>query len=627
MKSAYAPLAALAQHEEKQEKRDTHEIFDRLWHFLPVEEAKKQQYRSVLYRVWGAVLAAELNNVDGVNNPRAGGQHISAMSSEHQEKCRGFAEYLIRKHKGKIWDIAATLSTWSSGFDSENKKTTDVQYMLNNDTFISTIRQALGIRSYTAKSKNPVEAPFTPLTPSIKEEAPLTSQDHFTEGLIAHINGDTATMLSHFRSAAERNHAEAAWFLWEHLDKNAVDAAGKREALTYLDTACRGLYWLAPLKIQELYREQPPIITPYLQELEAAAHKELLAATAGTEEVTSEAMNRLGLYHTSITLDNKTAKEWYEKAITTNNNHDARMNLYSHYSFNRAHHFLSKDEASGYYNIVMSEAKPDSHAAFSLRVHDKLENLKTTNIHNIEQSLISYQEEKDNGSIVAELLFHITRLIYNNHDHKVTKKHVNDSLTYLHGTTQYITGSKGDDSEYAVNYHNSSLDSKTIQARYSVISVQTLIQYYTRKGEANKVKYWQECMECTGKNVYPLTKIPIDETEKRNIGNLLMRLMGEGAQWWWKENHSPTLIATLLPEIEEAQRERAYARLKSVEIPVTREPNGCIHTETTMQTLKTGYTRSLIGLQQQLGITPSSNLLAAEHVPPRTPSISSRSTS
>src|SRR5262245_40200602 len=107
-----------------QQKAAAHQVLDLLWMAFPGNEEDKQQFRTLLYKFWGAVLAGELSDVTGVRKPRNrdGGQHISTMRPDHCAKMHDFIAHLVRDNKGNLALIATKLELWSGEFDARDSK-------------------------------------------------------------------------------------------------------------------------------------------------------------------------------------------------------------------------------------------------------------------------------------------------------------------------------------------------------------------------------------------------------------------------------------------------------------------------------------------------------------------------
>lgn len=614
MKQAFDALAELEQQLEKQEvreraqeKRETHETFDRLWDFLPVNNAKKQEYRSVIYRVWGAVLAAELDNVDGVNNPHKGGQHISTMSSEHQKKCRDFVEYLLRTEKGRILHIAKKLSDWSQ--ELPNPATLAA---VNRLPFIITLRTALGICSDNKPATAPAKAPIAAKAPvpaktasaPVKERVIHTSEEHFIEGLVASTKGNTDRMLHHFRIAADRNHAEAAWFLWKHLDETAENAAAKTEALPYLDIACRGLYWLASLKVQELYRQEPPVATPYLT---------TLIEKATQENAPFEALSNLGSYYSMI-LDNiEKTIECYDGTIATNHKNDAKIHLSAIYAFNPSRHCVTNAQALVHYNIAKNHIPKGSKGYVSFQMQ----------AYEMRSYLATFSDENRHKWTTGEknIYFHIHQLVsnYTQNDRK-HRALVDESLTYLIDLTQYLTGSKGDDSECVVNFHAPILTPPTIRALYAHKSPFFLMSFYDRIGHKKNVEYWKQYLQDVAEDVQPVLSSDISGDIQETTVTALEKLLTKDYKLMQphlqvaRAFNPPVIIVTLSPELSGIYKKQALERSIALGVPFV-EKNGFLHLKTTIDAIEQGYDRYQMSRKPKIQ-NPSSALLGTtDHIP------------
>lgn len=596
-------------------KKETHAIFDTLWYLLPVTSEQRREYRSILYRVWGAVLAGELGNVEGVKNPYEGEQHIGSMSMPHQEKCQDFIRHLVRSYHGNISSIAADLSKWSFGFDSRGKTAEVIQSDLDNNTFISSIRQALGIRSYSPMEATHMEA-APPVRMSkaeemrleetetientiakmpesegytvtslparmVKPKKDLTATEHFTEAVIARIEGDADNALIHLDIAASRNHAEAAWYMWEYLDKSSQTPNEKREALEYLDIACRGLYWLAPLKVKALYRGNPSITTPYLDQLQSQAKQ------AGASSAT---INTLGEYYTYILDDVVKGEACYKQAIAKDSNADALLNLHALYAGQKEWFFVSEEDHDANCNYIKLNAPVNSKAHFMLErqgIKKALYHFKDT--QNNTEITKTVTEAMSNGSVAATIVYHVGCLKPRNHKKGPHKANADQSLQYLSNIVRYTLGSAGNDSDYNIDYTSAYTDKKATSAQDSIVAIPTLIEYYKTNNDSKNLQYWETYLQCNGGEI--TATFTVSEAEERQISIFIGALMGNGVKSAYKPDSASTRVTALLPaSIDPSQKQRAILRLKQHNIAVRQEEDGSVRIpETTYLALKEAY--------------------------------------
>ena len=301
-----AALDAAEYREWRADVRATHQKFDPLWQMLPATKEEKQKFRSLLYQLLAAVLAADLGEVTGVRDPFKGRNHLGQLPEEHHQTCRKLVSYLIHKHKGHIPAMAASIDQWFAALPKDSNDVS-LQEKLDSDVFVTELRTHLDVRFHSDTVDRVV--PSTP--PAVAVARELSPIDHYMLGLEARIDGKTEEMVSHFRKAADMKHAEAAWHLWEHYDAVAKDtavpvaqqSASRADAEKYLDISAQGLYYPATRLISAQYQHDmrvPAYVTAFRKEAEA-------------QDASAQTLYQMGCLYREINF--REARYWLKKAI------------------------------------------------------------------------------------------------------------------------------------------------------------------------------------------------------------------------------------------------------------------------------------------------------------------------
>lgn len=584
-----------------QDKKETHAIFDRLWQFLPGNEARKQACRTALYKLWGAVLAGELQNVDGVHNPRIGGQHISAMSSEQQQKCQAFIGYLLDEYKGNITMIAAVLNNWSNRLNLTGTSNEKQQKAFDADPFIAAIRNATGVRPYSER-KLTTALP----APSRKKHSQPTAQDHYIEGMIASINDNTEEMLLHLREAAGKNHAAAAWTMWEYLDKHATTAEEKSEARGYLDIAYRGLYWRAQMKIQDLYGSNPPVFTPYFEELRHNATR---------EDASSEEMNTLGLYYQHALNHMTMARKWYKRAIEKDGNNDAQINLWALQGIRMGGVTLTEEEYQSSYDNAVQYAPENSKAFFTLQ-NDRIAKLNQDIIGADEtigrKALRDLEELVAKGSILATLL--VNGFIIINDPQPPSHPATKTKLQYLKRALPYTAGSMGNDSSHPIDIRDPMLDENARWAQHSMFAIDSLAQYAT-KARATEYSYLVEYQNCMQESLHAANKTSHQHRMLKALNRILsfegVGINGKGTEIDFRGNDD--IVAVTCPNMLEVSKRYLETISTQIGIRLIEDTDGVVSTVPMTLEQLTEACRKVISLQlpqesRSTSITPLSHV-------------------
>ncbi len=201
---------------DKSQKREAHQRFDQLYQMsgLFYSDQEEQKIRSILYRLWGAVLARELNSVAGVINPYDGNQHFSRISAKHCEKSHLFCRYLLQSVGGKMNELLRQLSSWNSSVDSLLARSSDSQAMihqwLDQNALVAMVRAELSLQTVThavnIKNAETTENASVPIASPAEHKN--TGFEDYIEGCYAYISDQSQLAISYLKTAIEKGYQD-----------------------------------------------------------------------------------------------------------------------------------------------------------------------------------------------------------------------------------------------------------------------------------------------------------------------------------------------------------------------------------------------------------------------------------